>query len=143
MAADELSIVIERPTSEVFALLTDLDRAAEWAPQMGKIDVRGRITAGLKFKEERRSLGRSGVARWEVHRFTPDREVGFKMKYGPMRGEFVYRFEPLSPSTTRVAQDVSFRLWGPLAVFSGMLTGEARKEEARELERLKSLLESG
>lgn len=142
MAGDELSVVIERPVSDVFRLLSDLDRAPEWAPQMGPVDVRGRMTPGLTFHERRRILGRPATAGWTVHRFVEDREIGLTLRFGPMRGEFVYRFEPLGPSSTRVSQDVDVRLAGPLGLLSGMLNAEARKEEGHELVRLKALLEA-
>lgn len=73
----------------------------------------------------------------------PDRTVGFHVDYGPMHGDLTYQFEALGPARTRVVQDVAFRLSGPLGQFSGMLTSEAKREEERELIRLKALLEEG
>ncbi len=44
------SIVIDRPVSKVFARVSDLDRAREWAPQMGRIHLEGPIREGATFR---------------------------------------------------------------------------------------------
>ena len=140
---DELiAVVIERPVADVFAFISDLDHAPEWAPQMGPVDRTGPLAPGVTFREQRRFLGRSGTAHWAVYRFIAQREMGLTLRFGPMRGEFVYHFEPVTPTTTRVSQDIDLRFVGPLALLSGILAAEARREEGRELVRLKSLLET-
>lgn len=141
MSDDRPTIVIERPVPEIFAFMRDIDNAPQFAPQMGEVDAHGPLNEGETFSERRSMLGFRGSARWTVTSLVPDRTLGYRMRYGPMTGDFVYHYEPVGPSSTRITQDVEFSLAGPLAIFAGMLTGEARKEEARELVRLKALLE--
>lgn len=138
-----LSIDIARPVHEVFEFTTDLERMARIAPQMGKMVLDGPMREGARMLEARRVLGRPAHAEWIVARYEPDRAVAYRMRFGPLRGEFAYLVEPLGPSSTRVVQEMDVGLWGPLAVFDGMLAREVRGEEARELARMKTLLESG
>jgi hypothetical protein len=134
--------VIDRPVGEVFAFLTDLDKAPQWAPQMGKLVERsGPVAEGMSFGEERRFAGRPSLARWTITRLVPLRVFGLAMRWGPLTGSFAYHFESVGESSTRITQDIDFHLGGPLAPLSGMVTSEATKEEARELVRLKELLE--
>jgi uncharacterized protein YndB with AHSA1/START domain len=142
MARERPSVVVDRPVAEVFAFVTDLDKAPQWAPQMGRLVERsGPLAEGMSFGEERRFAGRRSLARWTVTRFVPQRVFGLAMRWGPMRGDFAYNFESLGEGSTRITQDIDFRLAGPLAPLSGIITSEAIKEESRELMRLKELLE--
>jgi hypothetical protein len=136
-------VVIERPLSEIFAFVVDLDNAPKWAPQMGPIVERsGPLTEGMTFGEVRKFLGRRSVARWSVTRLVPDKVIGFHMRWGPLSGDFAYNFESAGATSTRITQDLGFRLWGPLSPLSGMVTSEATNEEQRELIRLKEMLEA-
>ncbi|HKY50001.1 MAG TPA: SRPBCC family protein [Candidatus Limnocylindria bacterium] len=135
------SIVIDRPPRAVFARLTDLERAREWAPQMGKFHLEGPLSAGTEMREERRLLGRTVSARWTVTRFETDRAFGLRLRFGPLRGDFEYMLEPV-PTGTRLTQTTDLRFSGPLSLLSPIIASEAQKEEDTELVRLKKLLES-
>jgi len=111
------SIVIDRPVSKVFARVSDLDRAREWAPQMGRIHLEGPIRKGATFVEERKVLG-------------------------PLRGRFAYIFE-LADSRIQLTQMTEIGFAGPLDILSPLVAGEAQKEEDAELVRLKEVLERG
>jgi uncharacterized protein YndB with AHSA1/START domain len=136
------SIVIDRPVPKVFARVTDLDRAREWAPQMGRIHVEGPIREGATFLEERKVLGRTFTAKWAVTRYEPDRVLGLSLSFGPLRGRFAYVFEPAG-SGTQLTQMTDIGFAGPLDILSPLVAGEAQKEEDAELVRLKELLERG
>jgi hypothetical protein len=136
------SIVIKRPVHEVFARVTDLERAREWAPQMGKIRVDGPLREGATLMEERRMFGRTVNAKWVITRFEPDRVMGLDMKLGPMWGRFTYEFAPASTGT-QLTQSTDMGFSGPLKVFSGIIAAEAQKEEDAELDRIKEILERG
>ena len=136
------TIVVDRPIEQVFDFISDLDKAPQWAPQMGPIVERsGPVSEGMSFGEVRRFLGRRSVARWTFARVERPRLMELRMRWGPLSGWFAYHFEPAGPSATRITQDLRFRLGGPLAPLSRMITSEATKEETRELVRLKALLE--
>jgi uncharacterized protein YndB with AHSA1/START domain len=136
------SIVIDRPVPKVFARVTDLDRAREWAPQMGRIHVEGPIREGATFLEERRVLGRTFTAKWAVTRYEPDRVLGLSLRFGPLRGRFAYVFEPAG-SGTQLTEMTDIGFAGPLDILSPLVAGEAQKEEDAELVRLKELHERG
>lgn len=86
------SITIERPVHEVFARVTDLEHAREWAPQMGKMQIDGPMREGATMLEERHFLGRPVNATWRITRFDPDRAMGLSLKFGPVWGRFLYEF---------------------------------------------------
>jgi polyketide cyclase/dehydrase/lipid transport protein len=134
------SIVINRPVHAVFARLTDLERAREWAPQMGTFHIEGPLREGTTMREDRRFLGRPASATWTVTRFEVDRAFGLRLRFGPVRGEFEYVIEPAATGT-RLTQTTDIGFSGPLSVLSGLIAGEAQKEEDTELVRLKEILE--
>ena len=134
------SIVIDRPAHAVFARLTDLGRAKEWAPQMGTFHVEGPLREGLAMREERRMLGRAMNASWTVTRFEPDRAMGLRLRFGPLHGDFEYVLEPAG-SGTKLTQTTDVRLAGPLRILTPLLAAEAQKEEDTELTRLKEIIE--
>jgi len=133
-------IQIQRPVHEVFARVTDLERAREWAPQMGAMHLEGPLREGAVISEERRILGRRATAKWTVTRYEPDRALGLLRNFGPMRGRVAYVFEQ-SGSGTELTQFTELGLDGPLAILSPLVAREGRKEEDAELGRLKTLLE--
>jgi hypothetical protein len=134
------SIVIGRPAAVVFARITDLERAREFAPQMGKFHVDGPLRVGMTMREERRLLGRTMNATWTITRLEADRALGLRMRFGPLRGEFEYLLEPAATGT-RLTQTTDVGFSGPLSVLSPLVAGEAQKEEDTELVRLKEILE--
>ena len=134
------SIVIDRPAHAVFARLTDFKRAKEWAPQLGTFKMEAPLREGLEIREERRMLGRKMHAAWTVTRFEPDRAMGLRLRFGPIRGDFEYVLEPAG-AATKLTQSTDVRLAGPLAIFTPLLAAEAQKEEDAELPRLKEIIE--
>ena len=134
------SIVINRPARATFARLTDLERAREWAPQMGRFHIDGPLREGTTMREERRLLGRVVHATWTITRFEPDRVFALRLRFGPLHGEFEYLLEPAATGT-RLTQTTAIGLAGPLAVLSPLIAGEAQKEEDTELVRLKEIVE--
>lgn len=134
------SIVINRPARAVFARLTDLERAREWAPQMGKFHVDGPLREGNTLREERGLLGRTFNAAWTITRFEADKAFGLRLRFGPLRGEFEYVLEP-EASGTRLIQTTVVGFSGPLSVLSPLVAAEAQKEEDTELVRLKEIVE--
>ncbi len=134
------SIIINRPASAVFARLTDLERAPEWAPQMGKFYIDGPLREGSTMREDRRLFGRTFNAMWTITRFEADTAFGLRLRFGPLRGAFGYLLEP-TPTGTRLTQTTEIGFSGPLSLLSPLIAGEAQKEEDTELVRLKEILE--
>jgi hypothetical protein len=134
------SIVIDRPVHAVFARVTDLERAGDWAPQMGSIHFDGGMREGAVFYEDRKILGRPAKAKWTITRYEPDRVFGVSLNFGPLRGRFAYLFDAVG-SQTRLTQTTDIGLAGVLGIFSPLLAREVQKEEDTELVRLKEILE--
>jgi len=79
----EDSIEIGAPVASVWALVSDVRRYPEWSPQVTSTRLRGgaeEVALGVQFT----SLNRDGDLEWkttgEVVRFTPNREVAFRIE---------------------------------------------------------------
>jgi len=77
----EASIDIAAPPAQVWALVTDIPRMAQWSPQVKKSSVKGGVVEkGATFK----NLNGKGLLRWptngKVVRFEPHRDFAFRIK---------------------------------------------------------------
>lgn len=78
----EDSIEIDAPVAAVWALVGDVRRYPEWSPQVASTRLRGGaedVALGVQFT----NLNRAGELEWktsaEVVRFTPERELAFRV----------------------------------------------------------------
>jgi hypothetical protein len=79
---------------------------------------------------------------FQVSEFEPNRRLGFKtVSKGALDWDAVYTFEPQGPSSTRLATSGQLRLNGLLKLLEPLMAGEVKAGEAKELVRLKGLLE--
>lgn len=145
MITVEHSIEINRPVDEVFAFAGTghIKGHKQWAPAL--IDIRqtsaGPMGVGTTYHQVRNINGKPTDIDTEVTAFEPNKRLSFKNQGGiPAQG--TYSFEPSGAGTK-----VTFRLemepsgFGRLA---GPMIGRAVKKETQdEMERLKSVLESG
>jgi uncharacterized protein YndB with AHSA1/START domain len=76
----EASIDIAAPADEVWALVSDLGRMAEWSPQVTSVRPKGEPGLGMRFT----NLNRAGELEWATHgevvRFEPGRELAFRIE---------------------------------------------------------------
>jgi len=94
----EDSLDIEATVTAVWALVSDVRRYPDWSPQVTSTRLRGgaeEVALGVQFT----NLNRDGDLEWkttcEVVRFTPDREVAFRVE----ENWVVWRFS-LEPTPT-------------------------------------------
>jgi hypothetical protein len=80
---------------------------------------------------------------FEVSALETNRRLGWRTTAkGPLDWDAEYLCEPLGDGTTRVTSVGSIRLNGALRLLEPMMAGEVRSGEAKELVRLKELIES-
>lgn len=98
----EATIDIDASPAQVWALVSDPRRMAEFSPQVVRTLVRGPVRKGTTFF----NLNRRGPMFWpstsKVVRFEPHREFAFRMKENYVIWSF--RLEPLPGGATRVVQ---------------------------------------
>ena len=81
---------------------------------------------------------------FEVTEVEPNRRLAFKtVSKGSMQWDGGLTLEAQGPSTTRVVSVGQIRLGGAAKLMEGMMAGEIKKGEQKELEKLKELLEAG
>ena len=101
----EASIVIDAPISQVWSLIEDPRRLADWSPQVESVRLRDgfeRIGPGAELTH----LNREGELTWTTHstivRFEPERELAFRIT----ENRVVWSFEltPTAAGGTQVVQ---------------------------------------
>jgi len=140
MARIRTEVHIDRSQEEVFAYMTDLHNALEWATELVDVTYDGELARGTTGEDIRR-MGRKELRMpWKVTAFEPPHEVTFE--YGP----------PF-PATARFTVERSGRgsvlrcvtelrprgLWRLLAPAMAI---EARKTDRVQFEKVKDILES-
>lgn len=139
----EQSVVIKRPAEVVGNFLADVERQTEWTD----------MTVSRKLTDGPVRQGTHGYAEvamgpvklgwtWELAAFDPAREVSFRtISKNALGMDGTYRLAPRGPDATQVDAVVEIRTRGLLRLLEPLFRGEMTRNEAGELDRLKSLLE--
>lgn len=141
----QVSIDIEVPVERVYSRLLDFERHRDFSE--GLADVRqttpGRIAVGSRFRAEERVPGR--YTSWsEITRLEEPRLIAWTAWVeGVMRTEWEFRLSPLEGGT-RLVQASRWQPAGPvgLLMLNVHRKRHAPRENARTLERIKSVLEA-
>jgi len=99
----EATIDIDASPAQVWALVTDVKRMAEWSPQVFRCTIKGDgVQQGTRFS----NLNRQGLLFWptkgKVVRFDPHRDFAFRIAEN--RTIWSFELEPLPGGGTRVTQ---------------------------------------
>ena len=141
------SIEINRRPEDVFAYLDDLARHGEWQDQIVSVhvDTEGPTRVGSKATEVRKLGGREQTMSYEITEHDPPRSFAFKGLDGPLRPVGRGTVEPVGDgSGSRVSIEFDFETHGLAGkALKPIATGQARKEIAKNQEKLKERLESG
>jgi hypothetical protein len=140
VARVETSIEIHRPQEAVFAYLTDLHNAKEWATELVDVTYDGELAEGTTGVDTRKMGGKEILMPWEVTTFDPPNQLVFE--YGPpfpATAQFV--FQPTGRGTlltcaTELRPRGFWRLVAPVMVW------EARKSDRVQFQNVKGILES-
>jgi uncharacterized protein YndB with AHSA1/START domain len=137
----EHSVVIQRPPSEVFAYLTDVERLPEWQASANEVRPEGELGLGTRIHEVRTFLGRRAESTLEVIEFEPDRKFSLRVVSGPLPFEVRHTLTPENAGTRLdwVGEADTSRFPG-IAV--RMVAGAVEGQFKADFERLKRLLEA-
>jgi hypothetical protein len=141
----EQSIVINLPTDDIFAYITDVDNWVEWSGAV--IAVRktspGTMCVGETFRGTSRFLGRSLDTVFEIVEFEPGHLLTIKSTSGLAPCVFCYRFVPVEGGETNVTLEATIHVIGePLGLAEPVLAGVVRRQIEHDLLTLKDLLEA-
>ena len=101
MDAFELSIMINRPIEEVFAVLANLENDAKWHSAFveSRNTSGGSLGVGARFLLVGELLGRRIETVYEVAVYEPNRIAAWKTVSGPLRMKFWRTFERVESGT--------------------------------------------
>lgn len=144
MAQGEVSVVIERPAADVFAVLCDVEQNHRWSStaREGHPTSDGPIGVGSTAREVSVFLGRRIVVDSRIVEFVADRTLGYVTSGGPFPFNGRFLVEPLGPETSRVEATFEARLSGALRLVDRLFAVLARRTLASDLAGLKRLMES-
>lgn len=146
MARGSARTVIERPPSDVFAVLADVTKNARWASASieGHLTSPGPVGVGTTAREVTRFLGRRMETDSEVIEFIAGRRLAYVVRSGPFPFAGAFDVEPEGTgsrvtATFEATPTGIFRLLGPLFIrlatrqFALDLESLKRRMEAHEL----------
>lgn len=143
MISTEFSITIARPLSDVFAVLSDVNKTAAWNSSAVEEHwtTPGPVGVGSRRRAVGKALGRRTENESEVIEFEPNRKWRMRSVSGP-RWDATATFESVDGGT-RVDFAWTFQLSGVLRVLEPLLLRVFRRRFSNDLKRLKHLMESG
>jgi uncharacterized membrane protein len=145
MSTAALTVTIRRPVADVFAVLTNLENAARWSRAIEETVITpGPMGVGTR----RRAVvpgfaGRTMENVMELTEFEPDRRLAMRSVSGlPFEVRIAIDVVPLADDC-RLDWLVSFDPGGLLRPTGPLLAGAYRRSFAKDLARLKAMMESG
>lgn len=140
----ETEVIVDRPVEQVYKFATDVARWEDWTEMTGTHLVSGnnllvgsQVEATMKMGPMRQTMVFQAAAVEE------NRRLAWKtVSKGALEWDGNFSFEPQGPSSTRVVSSGQIRLNGLLKLSEPLIAAEVRSGEAKELVKLKELLES-
>ena len=138
----EITVVIERPVEDVFAVITDMSKTPAWTP--GLTEVRregdGPLQLGQALTFIGSFLGRSYQSGSAVTELTANERFATKTTSGPFQLETDARLEPVA-NGTRMATVYRGESHGFFKIAEPIVTRLARKQFDTAAVNLKALME--
>ena len=139
-------VTINVPAERLFQALTNASGYDMWTDMSGTHMVSGNAMDQVGAQVET-VLGQGPMKQkmvFEVNEVEPNRRITFKtVSKGSMQWDSEYRLEAQGPSATRLLASGQIRLSGAARLMEGVMSGEIKKGEQQEIEKPKTLLETG
>ncbi|MFN0060873.1 MAG: SRPBCC family protein [Planctomycetota bacterium] len=141
---------IDAPLERVFAVMTDLERASEWMPNLVGIEplTPGKLAVGSRWRETRKMFGKAATEEFEVTGLTLNRSLELYIdgaKGSSKCGEYRFKYE-LAPMNGRTLVTLTGEIGGGNRFwrFIGRLfIGMFKKALMKDLLAMKQYLEVG
>jgi uncharacterized protein YndB with AHSA1/START domain len=143
MVRAEVSTTIKRPVEEVFAVMSDASRNAEWISGAGETTKTsdGPIGVGTTWHGVGKFLGRRIETDIVYTEFEPNRRTTFEITR-PFPATMVFTFEAVADGT-RVDQVVDSEPGGFFKLAGPLLVPAANRQFKNDLDNLRDLMEGG
>lgn len=138
------NITINRPIEEVFRYAAAIENYPMWmAVKDAKALSNGPLAVGSIGQVSLAEGPMKGPMKWELTEWAPNRKYAYRTGAdAPMDWAGGFAFEPVGDSATRVTSAGQLKLRGLMRLLEPLMAGEVRRGEAKELTKLKSLLEN-
>jgi hypothetical protein len=138
----EKSVVVHRPTDEVFDFVADQENAARW--QSGIVEIRrltdGPLGVGTRHTFTRSLMGRRIAAENEYVAFEPGARVAFRTTSGPpLLASYAVT---AVPEGARLTATLEIEVSGVMSVAEPLVARALSRDVVGNLARLKSILEA-
>lgn len=143
MEGFELSIVINRPIEEVFAVLDNLENDLKWRREWidAKKTSEGPIGVGTRYSLFAETLGRRIETVYETIKYEPYQIVAWKTVSGPLSLTFQRTFERVEGGT-RFTIRYEAEVRGFLKLVMLLLARSVKRQHEGDLRKAKELLET-
>jgi hypothetical protein len=137
------NVIVNRPVEQAFQFTADVARLDDWTDMTGTrlvsgstLGVGAQITTTLNMGPLKQAMT------FEVSEYEPNRRLGWKsVSKGSVGWDAVYTFEPQGAGATKLGTSGQLRFNGLLRLLEPLMRGEVKSGEAKELEKLKALIE--
>jgi uncharacterized protein YndB with AHSA1/START domain len=142
MISYQVEETINRPVHEVFRYIADPTLYAEWMPVSDvHVATPGEVRIGSTARAMMKVGSRMAPFTWEVTGYHADASLAFRTIEGPVNWDGTYEVSPTEGAATRIISSGRLGLKGWQRLLEPYMSGEIRRGEAAELNRLKDLLE--
>lgn len=129
---------VARPSDDVWATLTDWDRAQAWMPGTTDLRADGPTTPGTTLT----FTARRGQRRATITEVDPGRQLVLRSEQGPVTADYRYRVADSGPGRATVTLVADCAVRGPLALFAPLLRRSLRRTDGDQLEALRAAVEA-
>lgn len=138
------SVDINRPQTEVFAYLDQLDRHAEWQQALTSVRLAGEgpVGVGTRAIETRKVPGGEREMSYELTAHEPPTTSSWKGLDGPVRPNGTVTVEALDEARSRVTVALEMEGHGLGKLLLPFVNAQARKQIPADQAKLKEILES-
>ena len=142
------AVYIEAPPAVVFDALANLEEAKDWMPNFVSIEMLtpGPVGSGTEWLETRKMFGKQSTEHFRVTRWHPPSRLDIRVdgtRGTTGRGEYLFTYELVPERNgTKVALVGDVRIGGIWNVLSRLFIGSLKKVCHKDLEALKTHLES-
>lgn len=138
------SIDINRPQTQVFDYLEQLDRHSEWQQALASVRVEGDgpVGVGTKAIEKRKVPGGEREMSYELTAHNPPTTSSWKGLDGPVRPNGTVTVEAIDEGRSRVTVSLELEGHGIGKLLLPFVRAQARKQIPADQARLKDILET-
>ncbi len=140
----EISVLIDRPVADVYNFVSNPLNLPLWQSMLVeiKISTPGPVRIGSKFNTKGEMMGRKLDGLLEVTELEPNTKFGYTGNAGPMQVHGLITFRPAGTGV-RVGLKAHGEPGGVFKLAEGLLSNQIKTQMEANLDRLKSVMESG